>query len=136
VQTNQIRGISCILDSDIVIDFLRRREYAQKLLNLWADNGLLAVSTLTHLEIYQGMRVGEEENTNVFLDGLISVAVDTTVARRAGIMLGELRSKGVKIGITDAIIAATALQLGTPLLTNNVIHYPFPGLKVVKGLEI
>ena len=54
----------------------------------------------------------------------------------AGRMLGELRSKGLTIGITDAIIAATALELGTPLLTNNVEHYPFPDLKVIRGLEI
>jgi predicted nucleic acid-binding protein len=36
----------------------------------------------------------------------------------------------------DAIIAATALQINAPLLTNNVEHYPFPNLKVIRGLEI
>ena len=51
-------------------------------------------------------------------------------------MLGELRSKGPTTGIADAIIAATALELGAPLLTNNVGHYPFPDLKVIRGLEI
>ena len=96
--------------------------------------GLLAISTLTQLEIYQGMRTGEEKATNLFLDGLISVAVDVPIARRAGRMLGELRSKGVTVGIGDAIIAATALQIGAPLLTNNVEHYPFTDLRVVRGL--
>ena len=51
-------------------------------------------------------------------------------------MLGEFRSKGLTIGIADAIIAATALELGVPLLTNNVRHYPFPDLKVIRDLEI
>ena len=51
-------------------------------------------------------------------------------------MLGELRSKGLTISIADAIITAAALELGTPLLTNNVEHYPFPDLKVIRGLEI
>jgi len=136
VQSSRKRNISCILDTDIAIDFLRRREYAQELLNRWANEGLLAVSTLTHLEIYQGMRAGEEEATNAFLDGLISITIDIPVARRAGNMLGEMRSKGVKIGIADAIIAATAIELGTPLLTNNVAHYPFPDLTVIRGLVI
>jgi len=136
VQSSQVRGVSCILDTDIAIDFLRRRDYAQELFNRWAGEGLLAVSTLTHLEIYQGMKVGEEGATNAFLDGLISVVVDIPIARRAGNMLGEIRSKGMTIGIADAIIAATALQLGTPLLTNNVEHYPFPNLKVIRGLEV
>lgn len=29
-------GHPCLLDTDIVIDFLRRREYARKLLEDWA----------------------------------------------------------------------------------------------------
>jgi len=135
MQSSQVKGISCILDTDIAIDFLRRREYARELLNNWANEGLLAISTLTHLEIYQGMRYEEERATNAFLDGLIAITVDVPIARRAGTMLGELRLKGTTIGMADAIIAATALHLGTPLLTNNVEHYPFPGLKVIKGFE-
>jgi len=131
-----VKGISCLVDTDVAIDFLRRREYAQKLLENWAGEGLLAISTLTHLEIYQGMKPGEEGATSAFLDGLISVVVDIPIARRAGIMLGGLRSKGMTIGIADAIIAATALQFGAPLLTNNVEHYPFPNLKVIRGMEI
>ena len=136
MQSSRVKGISCLLDTDIAIDFLRRREYAQKLLEHWAGEGLLAISTLTHLEIYQGMKASEEGATNAFLDGLISVVVDVPIARRAGIMLGELRSRGMTIGIADAIIAATALQLGTSLLTNNVEHYPFHNLKVIRGLEL
>jgi len=131
-----VKGISCLVDTDIAIDFLRRRDYAQKLLEHWAEEGLLAISTLTHLEIYQGMKAGEERATNAFLDGLVSVAVDVPIARRAGTMLGELRTKGTTIGIADAIIAATALQFDAPLLTNNVEHYPFPDLKVIRGLAI
>jgi predicted nucleic acid-binding protein len=135
LQSSRVKGISCLLDTDIVIDFLRRREYARRLLDNWAGEGLLAISTLTHLEIYQGMKGDEEETTNAFLDGLTSVTVDVPIARRAGRMLAELRSKGMTVGIADSIIAATALQLGTSLLTNNIEHYPFPDLKVIKGWE-
>ena len=136
MQSSQVKDISCLIDTDIAIDYLRRRDYAQKLLDYWAGEGLLAISTLTHLEIYQGMKTGEEGATNAFLDGLISVVVDIPIARQAGSMLGELRSKGMTIGIADAIIAATALHFGAPLLTNNLEHYPFPDLKVIRGLEI
>ena len=125
-----------MVDTDIAIDFLRRRDYAQRLLESWAGEGLLAISVLTHLEIYQGMKVGEERATNAFLDNLISVSVDIPIARRAGTMLRELRLKGTTIGIADAIIAATALQFGVPLLTNNVGHYPFPSLRAIRGLEV
>jgi predicted nucleic acid-binding protein len=79
------------------------------------------------------MKPIEEDATNAFLDGLISVAVDIPIARRAGFMLAENRARGVTVGIADAIIAATALHLNVPLLTNNVEHYPFKDLKVVRG---
>jgi predicted nucleic acid-binding protein len=123
------------LDTDIVIDFLRRRNYARKLLEKWAETGLLAISALTHLEVYQGMKAGEERETNIFLDGLTSITVDVLVAREAGRILGNLRSKGITVGIADSIIAATALHLRVPLLTNNAEHYPFRDLQVVRGLE-
>jgi predicted nucleic acid-binding protein len=135
VPGNPVKGVACILDTDIVIDFLRRREYARELLDHWANEGLLAISTLTHLEIYQGMKSGEEKATNSFLDGLITIDVDIPIARQAGILLRNLRSKGITIGIADAIIAATALQFGVSLITNNTEHYPFAGLKVIKGSE-
>ena len=135
MQYNRVKGISCLLDTDIVIDFLRRRDYARKLLENWAGQGLLAISTLTQLEVHQGMKSGEEKATNVFLDGLVSVAVDVPIARQAGRIIGEFRLKGVSVGIGDAIIAATALQVSAPLLTNNVEHYPFTNLRVVRGLE-
>jgi predicted nucleic acid-binding protein len=124
-----------LVDSDIAIDFLRQRDYAKELLEHWAGEGLLAISTVTHLEIYQGMKAGEEEATDAFLDGLLSILVDVPIARRAGRLLGNLRPKGVTVGIADAIIAATALGIGVPLLTNNVDHYPFSDLKVIRGLE-
>ncbi len=136
MQSSRIKNIACLVDTDVAIDFLRRRDYARKLLEHWAGEGLLAISTLTHLEIYQGMKASEEQATNVFLDGLVSVAVDVPIARRAGRMLAEIRAKGVTVGIADAIIAATALHLNAPLLTNNVEHYPFTDLKVVRGLEV
>jgi len=136
VRSSRVKGISCLLNTDIAIDFLRRRDYARKLLEHWAGEGLLAISTLTHLEIYQGTKAIEEEATNAFLDGLISIVVDIPIARRAGSMMAENRARGVTVDIADAIIAATALHLNVPLLTNNVEHYPFTDLKVVRRLEV
>lgn len=136
MQSNRVTRISCLLDTDVAIDFLRQREYAQRLLESRAQEGLLAISVLTQLEIYRGMRARDESVTNDFLDGLISFAVDIPIARRAGTMLRELRLQGMTIGVVDAVIAATALQFDAPLLTNNVEHYPFPDLRLIKGLEV
>jgi predicted nucleic acid-binding protein len=133
--SNPFQAVSCLVDTDIAIDFLRRQDYARKLLESWASRGLLAISTITHLEIYHGMKASEEGATDAFLDGLLSIPVDISIARRAGKLLGNLRSKGVTVGMADAIIAATTLDLDVPLLTKNIDHYPFPGLTTVRGLE-
>ena len=135
MQSSRAKNIACLVDTDIAIDFLRQRDYARNLLERWAGEGLLAISTLTHLEIYQGMKADEEEATNAFLDGLTSISVDVPISRRAGRIMGALRSKGMSVSTADAIIAATALELGAPLLTNNVEHYPFTDLKVIRGLK-
>jgi predicted nucleic acid-binding protein len=136
VQNSRVKGVSCLIDTDIAVDFLRRREYARALLGFWADKGLLAISTLTHIEIYQGMKSGEEKATDAFLHGLVSIVIDMPIAWRASKLLGGLRSGGVIIGIADTIIAATALQLGVPLLTNSIERYPFEELKVLRGRVI
>lgn len=130
---NQVISLACLLDSDIVIDFLRHRQYARILLEKWSRQGLLAISALTHLEVYQGIKANEEEATDAFLKGLVSIAMDVPIAQRAGNLLRELRRKGITLSIGDAIIAATALQANIPLLTNNIAHYPFNELKVIRG---
>lgn len=132
--SGQVQTVSCVVDTDVVIDFLRGRDYVRGLLDHWASRGLLGVSAVTHLEVYHGMREGEEAATNAFLDGLVAVPVDVPVARKAGALLRELRPQGLTIGPADALIAATALTLGVPLLTNNLEHYPFPELNAVPGL--
>jgi len=131
----QFQGVSCILDTDIIIDYLRKYEYTRYLLDRWSKPGLLAVSTLTYVEIYQGTRPEEKENTQLLLNGLTTIPLDVSIAKIAGELLCNLRLQDLTIGIADAIIGATALFLSVPLITNNTEHYPFPDLWVIKGRE-
>jgi len=123
--------IACVIDTDIAIDFLCGREYAKDILDYWSRQGLLAVSALTQLEIFHGMKSGEMVATNSFLDGIISIEVDLPLIRQANIMLGEISLKGNRPGLADAMIAASALKIDAPLLTNNVKYCQFPHLKVI-----
>lgn len=128
--------ISCLLDTDVCIDFLREREYANTLLHKWLTKGLLSVSAVTHLEIYAGMRKGEESATREFLDLLVTITLDETIAGSAGSIIRRLKSMGLTISPLDSIIAASALFINVPLITNNISDYPVPeisGLVVVKG---
>jgi len=53
-----VKGIAYLVDTDIPVEFLRERDYTRKLLEHWAGEGLLVISTLTHLEICQEMKPG------------------------------------------------------------------------------
>jgi predicted nucleic acid-binding protein len=125
--------IAYVIDSDVAIDYLRLTEYAVGLLTALAGEGFLAVSTLTHYEIYRGMRPGEENKTDTFLDSMVTLSVTTDIARFAGKLMNGIRSKGLTIDTSDAVIAATALSLNIPLVTNNISHYPFPNLRLIRG---
>ncbi|MDD5312814.1 MAG: PIN domain-containing protein [Dehalococcoidia bacterium] len=129
--------ISCLVDSDICIDYLRGREYTKVLFRKWMERGLLSISAITHLEIYAGMRKGEESATADFLDNMVTVPVDESVAGSSGNIIRHLRAKGLTISPMDSIIAASALFANVPLVTNKVADYPvahITGLPIVNGI--
>jgi len=131
--------VSCLVDTDVCIDFLREREYARTLLRKWLAKGLLSISAVTHLEIYAGIRKGEESATGAFLDLMVTIPVDEMIARSAGDIIRHLKSKGMTMSPSDSIIAASALFANVPLITNNISDYPvsaIPGLVVVKGIGV
>ncbi|MBN1376523.1 MAG: PIN domain-containing protein [Dehalococcoidia bacterium] len=131
--------VSCLVDTDVCIDFLRKKEYARKLLHGWLSRGLLSVSAITHLEIYAGILRSEEQATGVFLDSMVTMPVDKDIARSAGNIIRHLKSRGLTISPSDAIIAASALYSNVPLVTNNISDYPvseISGLIVIKGTDL
>ncbi len=131
--------ISCLVDSDVCIDYLRGREYAKVLFHKWMGKGLLSISVITHLEIYAGMRKGEESATADFLDNMVTVSVDESVASSAGHIIRRLKAKGLTMSPMDSIVAASALFANVPLVTNNIADYPvsqISGLVVINGMGI
>ena len=129
--------ISCLMDSDVCIDYLWGREYTAVLFSRWMEKGLLSISAITHLELYAGMRKGEESATADFLDNMVTVPVDESVANSAGHIISRLKAKGLTMSPMDSIIAASALFANVPLITNNVADYPatcISGLLVVNGM--
>lgn len=57
------------------------------------------------------------------LDEVEILPVDRGIAVLAGRIDGTLSGRGLKIGINDALIGATALQHGLTLVTGNFKHY-------------
>lgn len=59
------------------------------------------------------------------------VPVSAAISERAAFIMAMLRRKGRPSDVIDPFIAATALELGLPVVTHNVRHFdPVDGLAV------
>jgi len=111
-----------LLDTDVLIDFLRGNPKAIALVNKYSDRIIL--STIVVTELYAGVK-GKPEL--IVLDNLIAVfdliAVTPKIARTAGLYKRDYyKSHG--LSIADAIIAASCELEKLELKTLNVKHYP------------
>jgi hypothetical protein len=101
---------------------LRGDPDAVQLLRELGRRARLGISVVTHLEVHAGMRSHEEYPTRRLLARFTAYVVDRSVAERAGEILRRYPDRG--IGVSDAIIAATAIQHGLTLVTLNARHFP------------
>jgi predicted nucleic acid-binding protein len=113
---------SFLIDSDIVIDFLRGERKALALLK--AERDASCFSAVTVAEIHAGVRGAREEEEVDRLFSLIPVLTVThDIARQAGKFVKQYRASHA-VELPDAIIAATCIAHHAALFTLNVKHYP------------
>lgn len=118
-----------LLDTTVLIDALRNRNQRRRLLaGLTAAGQQLTTSTVNIAEVYGGVRPGEEQDTALLLNQLDWYPVTAEVAERAGRLQADLRRQGQTRSITDMIVAATALENGLAVATDNRRDFQIPGL--------
>lgn len=121
--------MSVLVDTSVLIDYLRGRPEAAELLEGERERAPLHASEITRLEVLAGMRPREEEPTRSLLSTLVWHPVDAEVAERAGLLGQQWLPSHHTIDGADLAIAATAIMHEFRLLTRNVRHFPmFPGL--------
>ena len=119
-----------LVDTDVLIWHLRGYPQATRRLD---ELGALTLSAVSYLEVLQGMRNKAEL---VAVKKMLAhraatlLPVSETITQRAiELMEAITLSHGLQMG--DALIAATALDHGLPVLTANVKHFgAVQGLKV------
>jgi len=116
--------MTALLDTSVLIDYLRGHPGAGELLEAERIVAPLHASEITRLEILAGMRPQEEEGTRLLLSTLVWHPVDTEVAEAAGALGRQWLASHHTIDSADLAIAATAIRNGSRLLTRNVRHYP------------
>jgi predicted nucleic acid-binding protein len=111
-----------ILDSTILVDHLRGLDDARTFLRSLDD--VPACSEVTRTEIIRGLRSAERTAAEELFSVLAWVSVDARISRRAGDLGRRYRRSHQGLALADLIIGATALELGEPLATLNVRHFP------------
>ena len=111
-----------LIDTDVLIQYLRGSEPAAKLLE--GLEGDLQISAISVAELFTGARGPEElAALDQFMLAFEVIPVDEQLARQGGVLRQEYHpSHGT--GLADALIAGSAMASGAELLTFNRRHYP------------
>lgn len=121
-----------LLDTNIIIDYLRGYRPARTFLEKLSGTGGLMISVVTSMELYAGKSM-DDPIVQTKVDDLLAhftiIPLTPMLAGRAGELLRHHRTRG--LSPLEAIIAVTALDSGASLITRNIKHY-----QAVEGLLV
>lgn len=117
--------MNLLLDTTVMIDVVRFRNQRNEFLAELARAGhRLCTSTLNIAELYAGVRPGETARIEALLSGLEYYELTASIARLAGQMRNAWAQKGRTLTLANTIVAATAIDRGCALLTDNRKDFP------------
>ena len=126
-----------LIDTDTLSLFLRNQlkvmSAAEQYLKFHAG---FTFSVVTHFEILRGLKVKAAQK-QILKFGLIcaesnELNLTSGVIERAAEIYAQLYKQGNIIGDADILIAATAMENGLTVVTNNVSHFErINGLQVI-----
>ena len=122
---------SYLLDTSVILDLINDRNDRRNFIRSLAQPGdTLGCCLINVVEVYSGMRPGEEAITRHYLDRLLYYDITREIGQDAGRLRYQWQHKGRSISLADATLAAVALAYRLILLTDNRKHFPMPELKL------
>ncbi|MDW7726423.1 MAG: type II toxin-antitoxin system VapC family toxin [Candidatus Methanoperedens sp.] len=136
----KLEKMGVVIDTDVLIDLLRDKEYAVSKIKELEKEDELATTDINAFELYFGAYNSRDKERNIvstrgLLGTLKLLHTQEDSMEMAGRIFAERKAKGKMIEIRDLLIAAITLQNGYRLFTNNVSHFegieglPFQDLK-------
>lgn len=111
-----------LFDTDILIDYLRGRDDAREYIDNVQD--VICISVITIAELYAGVRKDEEsKELKMFIETFDVVSLNNNIAKTGGLYRNQYKP-GYGTGLADALIAASAQEVGAQVVTLNTKHFP------------
>lgn len=120
-----------LLDTTALIDFFRGQAQTTALLDRLRDKAPLALCPITAAEVYAGAKEKELPQVDAFLSALAFFPITVEASRRAGRWRFSYAQEGLTLTLSDALIAAVAVENGLALVTRNGRHYPMGELLLI-----
>jgi len=121
-----------LIDSDVLIDFLKAKKNAIKVLGKLKPNER-CTSIICVGEILEGLAEKQKGKFQKLTDLISVYDVNLKVMVKFSEIRKELRKKGNLIDNFDILIAATCVVYGLTLITNNLKHFErVEGLKILR----
>lgn len=120
-----------LCDTCVLIDYLKGREDVhKKLTDAW--NSGLGMSSVTYMELMVGaFNKQEAEKIRKAFHEIELIDITESISIKARSLIDQY-TKSHGLLIPDALIAATAIEMGTPLYTANISDFRFiPELALV-----
>lgn len=126
-----------VLDSDVLIDYLRGADPGRELVRRLIHGDGYRVTAVTAFELALGRSYRERPRPVHAVLAAPLLTLSRRAALRGGALLDELRRRGEAIDIRDAMQAGICLESGATLVTRNVSHFErVPGLRVSHSAEL
>lgn len=119
-----------LLDTTVLIDVLRGRPAADRLLSLRRSGDVPMTSGINVEEVIRGLRSTEDVAVSRLFDGLRIVPISRAEAEQAGQWRRSFAGRGVTLSQADCIIAAACQSASATLATANVRHFPMREVRV------
>ncbi|HEX8329577.1 MAG TPA: type II toxin-antitoxin system VapC family toxin [Hymenobacter sp.] len=114
-----------LLDSDVLIDVLRKDAVAETLVTTLGSAAPLGISIVSRMKTIRRCRNREvQQQAEKLLRRFQVLALDEAISRRADELISHYYL-GQNLEIPDALIAATAIEYDLPLLSKNQRDFRF-----------
>ena len=123
-----------VLDTTVLIDFLRGRPAVERVAVLRSSGDIAATTAINVEEVVRGLRPRETpretEVAQHLFRGLVVLPIDSRSGWHAGAWRRDFAERGTTLWQADCLIAATAMSNGGTLATGNPKDFPMAELRV------